>query len=317
MVVGVKLELFPEIHGSGGERSGGVGVGNPPDQKIPRVPPHTPNFTREGSVKKKRVPAQKIYLEYNHGRKVADQASPGPPQYKQRTRKGGDSQRQTGAARDHQGRPGWPGAGGPRTPADIEMYTPAASPDASPADHGRQDPAAAAPPAPPAPQNATATHPAQVQGTGGHTARAPARGNPPARKARSPTSESKDEAEEGETHPPCEMSYRTKPQVRYPLDLSALKRSKKFWWEYTWVEDTCEKCLPRPGGRILVKAIQNAGTGEGADQLWVRRCLLCGWREEVDNNGKIPMTKVAQTQTGDNTIRRNTVSEPFVCHAWE
>ena len=132
------------------------------------------------------------------------------------------------------------------------------------------------------------------------------------------------EGDEEAVRPPVESAYpKGKPQ-KYPLNLEKAQRSNKKWFEYARVEGTCGVC-GREGQ--VVKPIQLVGTGWGADQLWVRRCLYCGLREEVNNFGLVPNTKVAQTQTTDQDYewaargqmgyKRDTADEHRGGGAWE
>ena len=104
--------------------------------------------------------------------------------------------------------------------------------------------------------------------------------------------------------------------MAYPLDLPALMKSRLAWWDEMSIFDRCSICSFE---KMMVKPLRLAGTGEGAKQLWIRRCLWCGGREEVDNHGRVPPTKEAQTQAGEKEffLTRNTIRESIYkgfCH---
>lgn len=138
------------------------------------------------------------------------------------------------------------------------------------------------------------------------------------KRSESPPHESEEESEwdgEGPPQLPCEVGHPREAQVAYPLRLADIQKKFRDWREYLVVKDTCTKC---GAGRTVVKIFFNAGAGKGEDQLWVRRCLWCGFVEEIGPDGKVPKTKAAQTQTGedDKARRRNTAEQPWGGLAW-
>lgn len=102
--------------------------------------------------------------------------------------------------------------------------------------------------------------------------------------------DSDSDCEGGVTHKPNEI------EGGFPLSLKRLQKTHKFWWEEMVVELECEHCGYNKK-RQVVRPIVMVGTGEGTEQIWVRRCLFCNHKEEVDNNGRVPSKKVAITQT--------------------
>jgi hypothetical protein len=106
-----------------------------------------------------------------------------------------------------------------------------------------------------------------------------------------------EEGEESDSECEGGVSHQAKKiEGGFPLSLARLQKTHKFWWEEMSIEKECDRCKYDKKKQV-VRPIVMVGTGDGKEQLWVCRCLFCGFKEEVDNNGKAPATKVGNTQT--------------------
>jgi hypothetical protein len=95
-----------------------------------------------------------------------------------------------------------------------------------------------------------------------------------------------------------EKDYPLPPHIHVPVldDMVRFMHYEKYWpgWK---IKGECQICLK--GGTVMAPIEWGMG-GEG---LWLKGCLNCGHRVEVDEYGQVPKQKTFGTQTTETDFR--------------